>query len=479
MNLESFIGASYRSIAPEVNCEDCCNLQPERTTSPFSKAPLVLYGSPGIQEYHDFGVDGPIRGMVEIESYAYVVAGENVYQINPSNVYTLVGTVANDGLPVSIVASAIEIVLVSAGVGYWISDVTMGAIASPPWTHAIDCEFLDGFFIVLDDANLPTGGQFFISQNAEVWDPLDFTTAPASNNKLIALKVDHENLFVMGSVVTQPFYNNGNADFPFVPNQSGIMMSGILAKSTVVQCDNTIFWLGRNKDGELLALRADGFNELIISPPEIVAQWMTYTTPEDAVAWCYQMEAHSMYHINFIAEQKSWRYDQSTKVWHRVAYTDPTTNTEECHRGNNHMLRFGKHLVGDRVTSQIWELSNTIYKDGVNPLIAYRIAPSPFQGNKIVFYPLFELITPGGIGTNDPDTPEENPEWMLEWSNDSGHTFGTQFRLAAGRIGEYGTRLRKVGCGSGRNRVWKVSISAAVPRCLIGAEIQDAYVGVS
>jgi hypothetical protein len=480
-SLPGFIRGSYKSTAQEVDNAVVKNLYPEATTEdPFAKAPIVLYGSPGTTLYLDLADGGPIRGLFELEDYTYVVSGVNAYQIDPSGIVTNIGTVASDNKPVSWVFSATQGVLVSAGIAYALNAGAVAPIGSPPWTTAVDCEFLDGFFIILDDDGLPAGGQFFISglNDATTWDPLDFSTAPASNNKLRALSVDHENLFIFGTVVTQPFYNNGNADFPFVLNTTGIMQQGIMARATVSLMDNTTYWLGRNKDGLLQAFLADGYTPKRISNNALEAEWLNYATPDDAIAWTCQIKGHSWYHINFIQAQKSWRFDRSTNLWHQVAFRNPVTGQDECHRGNSHVVRGLQHLVGDRQTAQIWELSPDIYADGANPLVASLTTPAPFQGNKNVFYSLFELITPGGIGNGTVGTPETNPSWMLEWSNDSGHNYGPQFQLQAGKIGEYGKRLRKVGVGSGRNRVFRVSISAAVPRCLIGAEY-EAELGTS
>lgn len=477
-----FIGSSYVSTAPEVDAEDLVNGYVEATTeAPSAKAPVVIFGSPGTILYMDLADVGPIRGMFELEDYTYVVSGANAYQIDPTGTVTNIGLVANDTLPVSWVFSATQGVLVSAGIAYALTGGVVVPIASPPWTLAIDCEFMDGYFSILDDDGLPAGGQFFISalNDATTYDPLDFSTAPASANKLRALKVLDENLFIFGTVVTQPFYNNGNADFPFTLNFTGIMQYGILAKATLCQMDNTLFWIGRNKDGILQAFFADGYRPQRISDNAIEQQWLRYPSPDDAVAWTVQIKGHAWYHINFIQAQKSWRFDRATNLWHRVAYRNTTTNAGECHRGNSHVVRSQKHLVGDRQTAKIWELSPTVYADGDDELVMMRRAQTPFQGNLFSYYPIFELITPGGIGDGSTNTPESNPQWMLRWSNDSGHTWSKEYLLAAGRQGAYGTRLRKIGTGRGRNRVFEVSISAAVPRCLIGAELPGAYVGAS
>ncbi len=474
MMLPNFIGASYASTAREVDVEDCVNLYPEIQESPGAKAETVLYGSPGTHQEYDFRdinpTDaGPIRGVLEVEAITYVVSSIYVYRIDAAGIVTqcigtisaaggtMVSTIDNDARPVSMVADVSELLITSADVAYVIQGTQLYRIADPPWNAAIDCEFLDGYFIVLDDTGLPAGGQFFISSqyNALSGDPLDFSNAPASNNKLRALRVDHNELWVFGTIISQVFYNNGNADFPFVPNPSGIVMQGIESRDARQQMDNTLFWVGRNKDGQLQAFSADGYTPRRISNFAIERQWQRYADTTDIVAWTYQMDGHTVYHVNFINAGKSWRFDRATGQWHRVAFRNPTTGIDECHRGNNHSVRNGVHLVGDR------ELP-----------IALRRAPAIFKENKNIFFRLFELITPGGIGNGTASTPETNPVWMLRWSNDNGFNWTQEFQLLAGRLGEYGTRLRKVGCGMARNRVFEVSISADVPRCLIGANVE-------
>lgn len=481
--IPNFVGCSYRSVAPEVNCEDCVNLVPEVTEVPASKAPVVLYGSPGTRLLLDLGDGGPSRGTLEIGDTTYAVSAGNVYSIDALDTVTFLGVLANDGLPVTMVANATQMLITSAGFAYVVSRAagTVTPVAAPPWTKAADCEYSNGYFVVLDDDGLPVGGQFFLSalNDASSWDPLDFTTAPASNNKLIDIHEDHGELWVFGTLVIQVFYYNGNPDFPFVPNQTAVIQQGLLSKSTTQQLDNTLFWLGRNKDGTFQGFYADGYRAQRWTTNAVAAEWSKYPNPEDAVAWTYQINGHPTYHVSFLTAQKSWRFDRSTNLIHRVMFRNPDTNAEEAHRGINHSLHGTKHILGDRQTGELWEFTTEVDADGDHELLAYRQAPAPWFGNKIVFYQLFELITPPGIGDGsnlDPDagtvTPEANPAWMYSWSDDNGHTFGPEYQLLAGRQGDFNKRLQKVGCGSGRNRVNKVAISANVPRCIIGAEHQ-------
>lgn len=452
-------------------------MYPEIQESPGAKAQMVLYGSPGTLAYAMVG-EGPVRGLLNIENFTSIVSGTNYFRMDPGGTVTNYGSVGSDGLPVQMVASTTQVLIVSGGNAFVHDGTGVHPVQSPPWTKAVDCAFIDGFFVILDD-NGPAGGQFFISAllDATSWDPLDFSTSPSSNNQLLALAVDHDELWVFGSVVTQPFYNNGNADFPFVANQTAIVMQGIENRDTRQNLDNTLFWLGRNNYGTLQAFLADGYRPLRISDHPIEQQWLKYQNPSDCTAWTYQINGHPTWHINFNTDQKSWRYDRATGKWHRVAYRNSPTNVGQAHRGNCHCVRNGLHIIGDRQTGQLWQLSPTVYQDGGLPLVALRRGPAFFQGNKTVFFKLFELITPPGIGDGSdpnatPPTPEQNPAWMLRWSNDSGHNYSNEYQLQAGPQGAYSTRLRKVGCGSARNRNFEVSISANVPRCLIGAQVE-------
>lgn len=477
------------SVPIEVSVEDVCNLYPEVQDSSGPKSQVVLQGSPGTRFVHDFANGGPVRGAIEIEAYAYYVSAQTLFQQDPAGVYRICdtgpisdGNVSDDGQVVEFAASETQLLIVSAGLAYVVIDRYLQPVPDPPWSRAVDCVYIDGYFVVLDDTGNPTGGQFFISTDALTWDPLDFSNAPASNNKLLALAVDHDELWIFGSVITQVFYNNGNADFPFVPNQSGIIQQGIAAKATRQQLDNTLFWIGNNKDGVLQAFAADGYTPRRISTHPIERQWQNIAgyTGSDMVSWVFQMDGGAFYHVNSPALGRSWRYDRASGQWHRVARRNAITGVEENHVGNCHIVRQGKHIIGDNRTGVLWELSRMVYVDELGipgnapgiPLLAYRISTDGYADNLGVFYKLFELITISGNGDGTEDTPEENPGWMLSWSSDNGHSFGNEFELSSGKAGEYNTRLRKIGCGWARNRVWKTAISAAVPRCIISAVVE-------
>jgi hypothetical protein len=68
-----------------------------------------------------------------------------------------------------------------------------------------------------------------------------------------------------------------------------------------------------------------------------------------------------------------------------------------------------------------------------------------------------------------------NPQLMLRWSDDGGHTWNGERQVSMGRIGQYGTRaiFRRLGMTLKlRDRVYEVSGTDPVKIAIMGAELQ-------
>jgi hypothetical protein len=65
-----------------------------------------------------------------------------------------------------------------------------------------------------------------------------------------------------------------------------------------------------------------------------------------------------------------------------------------------------------------------------------------------------------------------DPQVMLRFSNDGGKTWGTEMMRSAGKVGEYGKRVRWERLGRARRRVFEISTSDPVPYRITGAAIE-------
>jgi len=70
-----------------------------------------------------------------------------------------------------------------------------------------------------------------------------------------------------------------------------------------------------------------------------------------------------------------------------------------------------------------------------------------------------------------PATPGYDPQVMLRWSDDSGHTWSSEHWTSMGKIGEYDYRTFWRRLGSSRDRVYEVSGTDPVKIVIMGAEL--------
>jgi hypothetical protein len=88
--------------------------------------------------------------------------------------------------------------------------------------------------------------------------------------------------------------------------------------------------------------------------------------------------------------------------------------------------------------------------------------------------PNYQLIAENGVEIvteSSLDPPGYDPQVMLRWSDDSGHTWSSEHWTSMGKIGEFGYRTFWRRLGSSRDRVYEVSGTDAVKIAIMGAEL--------
>jgi len=79
------------------------------------------------------------------------------------------------------------------------------------------------------------------------------------------------------------------------------------------------------------------------------------------------------------------------------------------------------------------------------------------------------------LAIDEPTVVGANPQLMLRWSDDGGHTWNGERTTSMGRTGQYGTRaiFRRLGMTLKlRDRVYEVSGTDPVKVAIMGAELQ-------
>jgi hypothetical protein len=498
------LGAAY--VARSVNAADnrCINLFPEAVPE-GGKEPGFLNRAPGLRLVATVGT-GPIRGMWSHSGYLYVVSGTGFYQMTSAYVATLKGTVTGTG-PVSMADNGTQLFIACNPDGFiynYTTDV-FAQITDPDFEGAVNVGYLDGYFVF----NQPNSQTVWITSLLDGLsvDPLDFASAEGSPDGLVSLIVDHRELWLFGTDSTEVWYNSGEADFPLTRIQGAFNEIGCVAPYSVAKLDNGIFWLGADARGQGIVYRANGYTGQRVSTHAIEYAIQSYGTISDAIAYTYQQEGHAFYVLIFPAAGKTWVYDVAVNSWHERAGF--SLGEFVRHRSSCHAAYNNDPHVGDFENGNIYTLDLAIYEDNGLPqkwLRSWRAIPTGQNDLKRTTQHALQIDCESGIGLSgieplsvesyiplttetdtvlltesgteillaDSGTQGVDPQVMLRFSDDGGHTWSNERWASMGRIGQYSKRVifRRLGMTTKlRDRVYEVSGTDPVKIVIMGADL--------
>lgn len=464
------LGSSY--VARSVNAADnrMVNLFPEIVPEGGKEA-AFLNRAPGLSLLATVG-NGPIRGMWVLGAYLYLVSGTTLYKMDSAYTATSLGTVTGTG-PVSMSDNGIQLFVACNPDGFIYNTSTgvLAEITDGDFTGAGSVAYLDGFFVY----NEPGSQKVWVTSilDGTAVDPLDFESATGSPDGVVGIIVDHRELWVFGTNSTEVWYDPGNQGFPFAPIQGAFSEIGCAAPYSIAKMDNTVFWLSSDARGYGMVYRAQGYTGQRISTHAVEWQIQQYGDISDAVAYTYQQDGHAFYVLTFPSVNATWVYDASTQAWHERAGFSNGSFTR--HRSNCQAFFNNVTIVGDFEDGSVYELSLTTYADNgavQKWLRSWRALP-PGQNNlKRTAHHSLQLDCETGVGLSSGQGSD--PQVMLRWSDDGGHTWSNEHWTSMGAIGTYGTRAiwRRLGMTQKlRDRVYEVSGTDAVKTVIVGAEL--------
>lgn len=455
-----FIGGSATQRSVSLDAQRTVNLYPVMDAE--GKNTAALYGTPGLVTFATTAT-APVRGLYEAKGRLFAVVGATLYEIGYTGTATSRGTLTSTSGPVSMADNGLHVVIVDGTNGYQFTLATnvFAQIADADWPAANRIAYQDGYFI-LNDAG--TGSFFITSLYGTDVDPLDFASAEGAPDPLISLICDHRELWLFGEESTEVWFNSGNADFPFERINGAFIETGCAAPHSVAKADNSVFWLTRDKRGHGHVVRAQGYQPAIVSTRAVEYAISQYTDITDALAYTYQQDGHTFYVLSFPSANATWCLDLTTGVWHERMYWD---GAENRHRGNCYAFAFGRHLVGDHTNGKIYELSLDAYTDDGATLRALRRTRHQHAEGRRLFWASLQIDIEAGVGLASGQGSD--PQMMLRWSDDGGHTWSNEHWHSMGKIGEYARRAIWRRLGASRNRVYEVVIADPVKRVIIDA----------
>jgi hypothetical protein len=395
------VGGSYTSQSRNADDQLTMNLYPEIIESGSGKVGAALYPTPGTAPFTTLS-DQPVRGQIFTDARAFAVGGSAFSEIFANGTKTDYGPIVNDGSPVSMAAGPSQILIASAGTAYVFDLVanTLTAIPLTTLTNVNKVGFCDGFFV----ACLNNSHTFQASalEDATSWPPLSIGTINVFVDNVLSMLIDHREVWLFGITKTAVYYDAGLSPFPFDLIPGAFIEQGIGAPNSPVRLDNSIFWLGGDERGNMVAWRAQGYTPTRVSNHAVEFAWQSYPVSADAVGYSYQDQGHSFWVLYFPTANKTWVFDAATGQWHERGYWNAVNGIFTAHRSQNHIFAFGKHLVGDWASGKIYRMGIDLYTDGENLIRRVRRAPHVSTEQEWIFHHQLQVDLETGLGPQPP-----------------------------------------------------------------------------
>lgn len=339
--------------------------------------------------------------------------------------------------------------------------------------HPTSCTFIDGYVVFsLQDLN-----QFYwtnlYSTNI---DALNFASAEVNSDTVIGVLNNNEDLWVFGQKTTELWYDVGQGNVVFTRRPGLLIETGCVSPTTICKVtDNRIAWLASNDRGGPAVVLTEGYNPVRISTYAIEQQWSDLSEEQlsQATAFVYTQEGHTFYVLNIPGLTSTWVYDLTTStllgqpMWHERCYTDPRTGQFSRWRADGHVYYKNKHVVSDYETGAIYFLDPDGYTDNGDPITRQRTTPHVSNEGKRLFYDWLQVDFKPGVG----DYTTLQPSVMLEYSNDGGMTWSDVITRSVGAQGAFSSRVIFRRLGTGRDRVFRVTMTDPVDWALSGASL--------
>jgi hypothetical protein len=489
------IGPSYQSQSVNADCQITKNWYVEQLEQPNGKSAYVLYPTPGTSTFATLP-GTPDRGKLEINGRMFNVTGTNFCEVFADGTFNIIAQVLNDLLPVSMVASPQQLLLASGGGLYvfWLQTTAGGTNPQVAGTFKqvpastftlpggaqgipIQVEYIDGFFLVL----LKNSQTIYISVplDASTWPPLQQITVTVFSDNVQSICENQRRLYVQGRKRSTVYYDSGGPNI-FDVDPSGTSENGSVAIFGVTRADNSIFWIDQDERGSGIVRRLNGYTPQRVSNHAIeyaLRVLAKTSTISDCVTYAYQDQGHTFVQFNFPTAQKTWDFDVATGMWHERGFWNVNTASYSAHKSWNHVFAFGKHLVGDPQSGNIYQMEipsaavgggwNFATDAGGALIRRQRRSPHISTENKYQFFSEVIIDAETGLGPQpallDGAGNSRGPKMTLQWSKDYGHTWSNEYDLDAGMAGDFRHRLRKSRLGRGRDLVIDISTSDPVP----------------
>ena len=417
---------------------------------------IALYGTPGKALFASIGTT--IRGQITASDVHYVVAGTRLYSVTSGGVTTDIGEIEG-GLACDLSYNGNQIQIV-ADLKTYSYDTPSGVLSEETgggFEQAISTASVASYSIV---AVRNTGRFRWKLTNTATYDALDFATAEAESDKLVAVRKVGNEIALLGTATTEFWGPTGDAGADaFARTATASASIGCVSRDSAITVDNALTWVGRDgRAGGVSVYRAEGYSPRKISTPQVDGYLETVADLTTIRAFSYQQRGH-LFYILTAPNEWTLAWDVSTNLWsYRKSGTwsmgaEPLGGWD----ANTYTLNGSKQIVGAS-DGNLYELqADTLTENGTG-IVREVTTPQISDSGRRMFMSRLELQIEAGVGLEDGTAPIV----MESHSDDGGKTWSDARNAGMGPIGENTWRAVWHAMGSFRQRIIKFRVSDSV-----------------
>lgn len=441
-------GGSYESRTKPLSSQRTLNMYPELV--PDGNAPSALLCWPGDKLFSSGSSAN--RGILSKvwKSHVYLVNGTDLIKLSSSKVQSVVGSIPGAGRCV-FAATPNYVYVVTGGNVYRCDGSSTSQVTDTDLETPNAATFINSVLVYDGD-----GGRFVVSNPGDGGniDPLNYATAESACDDLIRPYAYKQMVLMCGTDTIEPWYHSGSGSPPLDRIDQAILQVGIAGAYSITHTTKAVYFLGSDR----APYRLEGYTETPISDPAIAHTIEQFADVSDCICDHARLQDQNFIIFSFPSANKTFAYSERYGSWLELS----SGVNYERHLFNGHCYAFGKHLITDYSTGNVYEWDINTFDSNGDPLVRERVVSPVFseqytEGDKPIFWNSLKLVINSGNGLITGQGSD--PQVMMQYSDDGGMTWSSELWESAGQAGAYTWEVEWFGLGSAVNRIYKFRVT--------------------
>lgn len=329
----NMVGSSAFGRYPKISTEKTYNMfQSDAALVPYSGYKIAVSSSKLLNATEGRGIfaSPKLNRMIVVEGSDVFLVNINYSQSTDEVVSSQairIGSLQSQTGPVYIAENNKPQIGISDGTNFYLYDPSL-----TPAFQTISLDFVAGYltfhntyFILAasNDTGVVSGS--VVNNSWRLSESNDGTSWPSTSGYIGLLQTKPDDvkavvrvpskgnmIFVMGSTVTEAWFDTGAQLFPYQRNSQFNIDYGCLSAATVAYMDEFVVWLAINESSGPVIMASSGGDPKKITTDGIDYLFSTLENPQDSQGFLYRQDGHLFYHINFYSDNLSLFYDFNT-----------------------------------------------------------------------------------------------------------------------------------------------------------------------